>query len=287
MAEIGRISGPLLKSDLRRDTVDLAVERNLIKFNVGTHYADTQSNPSDPTTWTGRIGIHNDNPQYQLDVVGTIASNILFVKPISAYSDAYAEIDDVRIRNNRIQSLAGDLELAGATSSDKVKILSNTLINANLEVTGNITLGGSINIGDQDTDEVIFGAEISSSIIPDIGDTYDLGSGTKAWRNIYATNIEIVGNLGLNQIVIEGNRISTVESNADLEFDTAGTGRYVFIGTGGVILPVGNTAERPTPPAVGMIRFNTDDQRVENYNGEEWNRMIHDDDAIAFAIALG
>jgi len=50
---------------------------------------------------------------------------------------------------------------------------------------------------------------------------------------------------------------------------------------------VGTTAERPAPPQQGMLRFNTDDARFENYNGEEWNRMIHDDDAIAFAIALG
>jgi len=77
------------------------------------------------------------------------------------------------------------------------------------------------------------------------------------------------------------------ETKLEQQFDTAGTGRYVFIGTGGVIMPVGTTAERPAPPQQGMLRFNTDDARFENYNGEEWNRMIHDDDAIAFAIALG
>lgn len=287
MAEIGRISGPLLKENLLRDEVNLRVESNLLYFDVNTHAADVTANPSDPSAWTGRLGIHNPNPHYQLDVVGTTRSNALLIKPNSTYTNAYADIDDIRLDDNRIQAIVGNLELSGATLSDRVQINTNTLINANLEVTGNITLGGSINIGDEDTDEVIFGADIASSIIPDIGDTYDLGTETKAWRNIYATNIEITGNIGLNQIVIEGNRISTVESNADLEFDTAGTGRYVFIGTGGVILPVGNTAERPTPPEAGMIRFNTDDQRVENYNGEEWNRMIHDDDAIAFAIALG
>ena len=287
MAEIGRISGPLLKENLLRDEVNLRVESNLLYFDVNTHAADVSANPSDPSAWTGRLGIHNPNPAYQLDVVGTTRSNALLIKPNLTYTNAYADIDNIRLDGNRIQAIAGNLELSGATLTDRVQINTNTLIDANLEVTGNITLGGSINIGDQESDEVIFGADVASSILPDTGDTYDLGSETKAWRNIYATNIEITGNLGLNQIVIEGNRISTVESNADLEFDTAGTGRYVFIGTGGVILPVGNTAERPTPPEVGMMRFNTDDQRVENYNGEEWNRMIHDDDAIAFAIALG
>lgn len=287
MAEIGRISGPLLKENLLRDTVNLRVESNLLYFDVNTHAADVTANPSDPSLWTGRLGIHTSNPAYQLDVVGTSRSNVLLIQPNSTYPNAYADIDDIRIDANKVRSQVGDLKLQAGSLSDKVEILNNTKISANLEVTGDITLGGSINIGDQDTDEVIFGAEISSSIVPDTGDTYDLGSETKAWRNIYATNIEITGNLGMSQIVIEGNRISTVESNADLEFDTAGTGRYVFIGTGGVIMPVGTTAERPTPPQTGMLRFNTDDARFENYNGEEWNRMIHDDDAIAFAIALG
>lgn len=287
MAEIGRISGPLLKENLLRDEVNLRVESNLLYFDVNTHAADVTANPSDPSVWTGRLGIHNPNPAYQLDVVGTTRSNALLIKPNSTYTNAYADVDDIRLDGNRIQAIIGDLELSGATTNDKVRINTDTLINANLEVIGNIVLGGSINIGDQDTDEVIFGADVASSIIPDISDTYDLGSPDRLWKGIYATNIELNGNLGLPQITIDGNRISTTESNADLEFETAGTGNFVFIGSGGVILPVGTTAERPTPPEVGMIRFNTDDARVENYNGEEWNRMIHDDDAIAFAIALG
>jgi hypothetical protein len=296
MPEIGRISGPLLKENLTRDGVNLRFESNLIYLDVNTHAADVTAEPNLPTSWTGNVGIRNPNPAYPLDVVGITRSNQLLIKP-NAHYDAYAEIDEVNINGNIIQSTVGNLVLQAATGSERIQINSDTKISANLEVTGNITLGGSINIGNEDTDEVVFGADVASSIIPDIDNTYDLGSASRNWRAGYfgdvivnglsVGNISVTGSFINDQIEIVGNQIRTFRSNADLELDTAGTGQVVMLGQGGVVMPVGNTAERPTPPRTGTLRFNTDDARFENYNGEEWNRMIHDDDAIAFAIALG
>jgi hypothetical protein len=60
---------------------------------------------------------------------------------------------------------------------------------SNLFVTGNIVLGGTITIGDNDSDSVIFNADLSSSIIPETTSTYDLGSTSKVYRNIYASNV--------------------------------------------------------------------------------------------------
>jgi hypothetical protein len=60
---------------------------------------------------------------------------------------------------------------------------------SNLFVTGNIVLGGTITIGDNDSDSVIFNADLSSSIIPETTNTFDLGSTSKVYRNIYASNI--------------------------------------------------------------------------------------------------
>ena len=52
---IGRISGPLLKSNLVRDGVDLAFETDLLYLDVNNR----------------RIGINSAAPQYPLDVDGT------------------------------------------------------------------------------------------------------------------------------------------------------------------------------------------------------------------------
>lgn len=403
MPEIGRISGPLLKENLTRDGVNLRFESNLIYLDVNSHAADVLAS-TDPLTWTGNVGIRNPNPAYPLDVVGTTRSNQLLVKPNASY-DAYAEIDNVNINGNIIQSTVGSLELQAPTIFDKVKINNDTEIsknlavngnylttnqttfnvfdstattvqafgaatlltfstaggtttfrgdvvinqdlqikggdlttnastfnlfnadattvnafgvasainigatfgtttirndlqvNGNLGVTGDINLGGSINIGNADTDNVVFGADVNSSIIPNTASTYDLGTIAKPWRAGYfddvivdglsVGNISITGSFINDQIEIVGNQIRTFRSNADLEFDTAGTGQVVILGQAGFIVPVGTTAERPALARTGTIRLNTDTQRLENYNGVAWNRMLHDDDAIAFAIALG
>lgn len=35
-------------------------------------------------------------------------------------------------------------------------------------------------------------------------------------------------------------------------------------------LPVGNTAQRPASPQTGMIRFNTETNKTEGYDGLTW-----------------
>jgi len=55
----------------------------------------------------------------------------------------------------------------------------------------------------------------------------------------------------------------------------------VIIGSTGVIdngheaakFPAGTTAERPNSPEVGMIRFNTDEENFEFYDGTEWKAV--------------
>ena len=62
-------------------------------------------------------------------------------------------------------------------------------VSGSLFVSGNITANGNINLGNEDIDSVSFGAEISSSIIPDATNTYNLGSAAKQWNTIFANTI--------------------------------------------------------------------------------------------------
>ena len=43
-----------------------------------------------------------------------------------------------------------------------------------------------------------------------------------------------------------------------------------LIAASSLILPSGTTAERPSSPATGSIRFNTTEQRYEGYSGVTW-----------------
>ncbi len=87
------------------------------------------------------------------------------------------------------------LDLAGAVSGSAITPLSvttgeitgsNLYLSGNAVIDGNITLGGNITVGDSNTDYVTFGADISSSIIPDSANNFDLGASGSEWRTIYA-----------------------------------------------------------------------------------------------------
>ena len=72
------------------------------------------------------------------------------------------------------------------TSDTEVEINATTVdINANVDISGNLVLGGNITIGDADSDDISFGGELTSHIVPNADDTYDLGSASKQWRNLY------------------------------------------------------------------------------------------------------
>jgi cytoskeletal protein CcmA (bactofilin family) len=62
-------------------------------------------------------------------------------------------------------------------------------ITGNANIAGNLTLGGTITIGDASTDNVVVNADLSSSIIPNNDNAFDLGSSAARYRAIYGTNI--------------------------------------------------------------------------------------------------
>jgi cytoskeletal protein CcmA (bactofilin family) len=129
------------------------------------------------------------------------------------------ETGDFRLSGNTIETLTQNFVIDSATNT--VDIEADTNITGNLAVTGNFTLGGNITIGDADTDSVEFASDVNSDILPNTDNTFDLGTTTKRWKNIYANNFDN-GNLK-----IEGNTISAQDSNSDLELVASGTGSVV------------------------------------------------------------
>jgi hypothetical protein len=155
------------------------------------------------------------------------------------------------------------------------------LINTDAEIVGNLTIGGNIILGNQPIDTITVTADFTSDLIPATNNTYDLGTSTESWRTIYVSQTSVgtleITDSGLTQTAVDGSITLTPNGFGTIVIDT----------TTALQLPVGTTAERPTVAVTGEVRFNTDENRVENFDGTAWNRMIHEDDAISFAIALG
>jgi hypothetical protein len=78
-------------------------------------------------------------------------------------------------------------------------------------ISGNVVLGGTITIGDTTNDSVVFNADLSSSIIPDATNTYDLGASNKLYRNVYATSGSFTNLVGLGNVTSLNTRIGDLE----------------------------------------------------------------------------
>ena len=67
-------------------------------------------------------------------------------------------------------------------------------VTGNVNLTGNITVGGDQTFGDANTDSITLNADITSNIVPDVTNTYDLGATSKNWRDLFISNDITVGN---------------------------------------------------------------------------------------------
>ena len=123
---------------------------------------------------------------------------------------------NISIHDNTIETTSGNLNITAA--SGEINLQDDVSVTGNVDVTGNVTVGGNITIGDQTTDELVFVAEVTSDIVPDANSTYNLGTDTKRWNTLYASNIQV------DDIEINDNYITTTTSNADLELRANGTG---------------------------------------------------------------
>jgi len=80
-------------------------------------------------------------------------------------------------------STTGALKVTGGISTQ-----NNLYVGGNAVITGTMTAnGGTMTLGDANTDSLSILAELTSDIIPDVNNNYDLGSTAKKWAEIHAT----------------------------------------------------------------------------------------------------
>ena len=145
------------------------------------------------------------------------------------------------LTSGRITYAGTDGELV---DSNKLTFDGTTLtIDADADITGNLTIGGNLTLGDNEVDTVTVVADFTSDLVPDASETYSLGTPTKNWRRIFTPSLK------------------------------SSTGVVSVDETGAFVLPVGGTADRPANNEVGMIRYNSSDERFEGYDGVGWSEL--------------
>ncbi len=356
--ELGRISGPLLSEDLLRNGVDLAFETDLLYLDVNNGRIGIRSDaPSRPLFVNNTINTTNlivdteyTVPDFSIttDTIQQL-TGILYIQPDQSTAPEITAValgtSLLRFDNNEIYAAEIDTDITfDPTGTGVTNIRNSVNINGNLHATGNITWDGDITLGNSDADNINFASDINSDIVPnypldpliteagdfliteagdslvnDVLESFNLGSETKQWSNLYSNVINSrfsyndlasvttmeVGNFQLNSntitnltsdqsmdILPNGTGLayfnntnyfqdSTIWNQTDDALTLANTGQgYIkFTGEYGLVIPTGPTL--PAEGAVtGMIRFNTDLGYVRVFNGTDWISAIGDSTSI-------
>ena len=127
-----------------------------------------------------------------------------------AFGEPYVNTD---LGTLQIGGATGDITLGASGTGSQGSFAgisgSSLDITGNAKIDGNLTLGGAITIGDATADTVNVIASLSSSLIPQTTNAFDLGSASKIWRDLYIStgSIKFIG--------AGGSVVSTLSINAN------------------------------------------------------------------------
>ena len=207
---IGRITGPMLVRNLERQGVDLAVEGNLIYFNVTDRF----------------VGINTDVPKYYLDVNGNVFAgntltvgyegNALYTFPINTAPNIGSIIVAGNIFNtphdviwSNVLIIDQEKRFVGVDNDPEYK----------LDVAGNIFAGDGLIVGNSNV-ALYQLPNVTFSNVGSILVTGNVGTLDTFWSNVLTINHEL--------------RLVGVDNDPEYKLDVAGN---IFAGDG---LIVGN-----------------------------------------------
>ena len=128
---------------------------------------------------------------------------------------------------------SGALQIDGGLGVNKnVTIGQNLIVQGYSEFVGVVTFrGGTIGLGDTEGDNVVVGGEFASDLIPTTDDTFNLGSSSKQWKDLYLNGTADVDALNVSGVSTFAN--SVVVGGATTALLVSGNTRIVGILTVG------------------------------------------------------
>ena len=208
------MSGSTISTDISNGSLTLDPNGTGAILLVGATSVTGTLGVSGATSLSSTLGVTGTSTLAALDATNITASGTLGVTGISTLgvinvsgSSAFANTTTF----NGLLNATGNVDL-GDSSADTVTVTGRfdsslvpsvsatnnlgssslrwaTIYGTDIDVTGNITLGGNLVGGDANTDSITINADFTSSLIPNTDNTYDLGSSSKKWANLYVTTV--------------------------------------------------------------------------------------------------
>ena len=211
--------------DKSNDLTNRIQANEVVELNSGTiHYVSTDHEGDFRVGDNFFIDLQTGQTSFNISEINVESETGLLIPGPgndTTITSARIEVGNIRISDNTIESLAGDLDFTSATNT--INYLDNTNVTGNVDITGNFSFGGTLNLaGDQTLDDrLTFNVEFEQDFNPHTTLQFDLGELSREWYKGYFDKLEI------NDITFDDNYITTTDSDADLELRASDTGKIL------------------------------------------------------------
>ena len=181
------------------------------------------------------------------------------------------------ISSTEIDLTATDIDINGDAD-----ISGDLGVGGDLTVTGSSTFnGGTLTFGDSSSDNVVFGADINSDLIPNTDNTYHLGSSTKEWKNLYIDGTAHIDTLDIdNNATVNGTL--TCKGNVDLQDND-----IIKVGSGDDMHIYHDGSDSYITNDVGALKIATEDSGIAVQIGHTTSEVTINDNLTVTGTITG
>ena len=160
----------------------------------------------------------------------------------------------------------------------------DTLIAGTLGVTGESTLA-SATVSDLTDNRVVI-AGTAGSLEDDANFTFDGTTLALVAAYTQTGTGTVTGQWNVDNLRLDGNVLSSTDTNGNITLTPNGTGYVVISGTNGLVIPVGTNAQQG-PAVNGAVRLNSTSGQFEGYSNANWSSLggVRSVDGLTFIIA--
>ena len=248
---ISRIAGQMLQANLERDGNSLAVINTANSIPI--LYLDVTNS---------LVGINTPAPTTALHVVGNILANNL---------STTGNVDSGNVLTTGLMSATSNITGGNVLTTGLMSATGTITSSANI-TGGNLLTSGQVSATGNVTGNYILG---NGSQLTGLPATYSNANVATFLANFGSNSISTTGNITSGNSVsgnltFSSTTISTNLSNGNINLTATGTGLVQISGNSGIVIPTGNTAQRPTGNTTGTFRYNNILNQLEYNNGSAW-----------------
>ena len=146
-------------------------------------------------TLNGPVQIKGTNHWFYVDSPAEFNEQTTFTSELIS-ENLFNSTGQTRLSSVVVDTTNDDFSVIGTGLLD---VETGAVFRENVHFKGDITVdgnaylsagpGGVLHMGTEDDDNIVFGADINSHILPNITETYELGSTTKKWDNVHSKTL--------------------------------------------------------------------------------------------------